>query len=215
MKKVLEVDPKDSSEDLKLNFFIEQASQWIEEFLNRPGMEYKSRTEYYKGTGTQKLQLRARPVYTSPTIQVSVDETGYYGQPTDSFPSTTALTVGDDFVLQLDQPDGTSRCGILLRLQDNWPKASIRQRGYLSPYIGEGFGTIKVVYTAGYRVENLPASLRFACNMIVAKMRYMFPLGMELSSESYEERAISILSHRDYLFGQVKPLLYPFRNFKF
>lgn len=214
-KSVLEVDQRDSSEDKKLNFFIEQASQWIEEFLGRPGLEYKARTEFYKGSGTQKLQLRARPVYTTPTISLSLDEAGYYGEAKNSFAAADALVYGDDFALQVDQANGTSRSGILLRINSLWPKPTLRQMGYLSPFIGEGFGTIKITYTAGYKVEDLPASLRFACNMIVAKMRYLFPLGMELSSESYEERAISMISHRDYLFGQVKPLLYPFRNWKF
>ena len=60
IKSVMGIDPGDTSVDKSLNFYIEQASAWIEELLNRPGMSYKSRTEYYKGTGTQKILLKSR-----------------------------------------------------------------------------------------------------------------------------------------------------------
>lgn len=216
VKGVLDIDPEDKSEDWKLLLFIEQASEWISEYLDRPGLEKKSRTEYYNGTGTQKLLLRSRPVYTSPTILVRLDESAYYGSATDSFDAETALTYGEDFALELDQEDGTSRSGILVRIGDVWPKASVRQRGFLSPFVGEGFGVVRVTYTAGYTVDTLPAIFRLACNLLVAKMRYLIPPGMEIGSESYEERSVSYVNqNRNILMSLVKPLLNGQRNWKF
>ena len=216
LKAQLEIDSGDTSEDKKLNFFVEIASSWIEELLNRPGLSYKSRTEFYNGTGTQRLLLRSRPVYTTPTIQVSVDESGYFGQPSGSFDTNTALTYGDDFYLQTDQEDGTSRCGILIRNGTYWPKPRVRQAGLLAPFLGIGFGVVKVVYSAGYFVDNLPPAIRFACNLLVAKMRHLMPLGLELTSESYEERSMSWVGERkDYLLALVKPMIHPYRNRNF
>ena len=215
LKALLEISSSDSSEDIKLNFLVEQASNWIEEFLGRGNLGYAARTEFYKGSGSQKLLLRHRPVYTSPTIQVWVDEAAFYGAVSGSFGSTTTLTWGDDFTLQIDQPDGSSRSGVLIRPETFWPRPQVRQGGYLSPHFGEGFGNVKVTYTAGYTVENLPSVLRLACNILVAHLRYLFPLGMFLASESYEERSISFMQRRRSLMSMVEPMLTGFRNWKF
>ena len=216
LKKYLDIEPGDTSEDSKLSFFVEHASQWIEELLDRPGLSFKSRTEFYQGTGTQRLPVRSRPVYTSPTVQVFVDDVGYFGSASGSFASTTALTYGTDFAVQVDQEDGTSRSGILLRLNDTWPKPQVRQFGYLSPFVWSAQGNVKVIYTAGYTVDTLPSVFRLAVNLLVARMRYLFPLGMEIGSESYEERSISLIADRkDYLIAQIRPMLWNYRNWTF
>lgn len=216
VKKVLEIDGCDASEDARLHFFIEWASNIIEELLSRPGLSYASRTEYYGGTGSQKLLLRSRPVFTTPTIRVFLDESAFYGSASGAFdPQNTELTFGTDFCLDIDQDDGSSRSGILVRINDFWPKPSVRQGGYLSPFIGQGFGTIKVIYTAGYTVDTLPPAFRAACNLLVAKMRYIFPLGMEIVGDGYEEKSLSFApSQIDYLKGLVKPLILPYKNWK-
>ena len=215
-KVLLEIDPEDTEEDILLGFLIEHASQWIEEILNRPGMEKKSRTEYYFGTGNQKLLLRSRPVFTTPTIAVSLDEGGNFGATSGAFTSAdAALTYGTDFALVIDQDNGTSRSGILYRINNLWPKPSVRQRGLLSPFLGTGFGTIRVTYTAGYDVDNLPAGLRLAAGLLVQRLRYIMPLGQELTGDSFEERNISIVtSEKEKLLAIVKPLLLPYRNWK-
>lgn len=214
LKAHLGIPPNDTSEDKVLNYWIEQISDWFEEILNRKFV-YKSRTEYYNGTGTEKLLLRARPVYTTPTIEVYVDVTGTFGASSGTFLASSQLTWGTDFYLDVDQDDGTSRSGILYRRGNFWNKRDVRQRGYLSPFIGPAPGTIKVIYTAGYTVDNLPASFRLAVNMCIARLRSVMPLGAETMSESYEERAISVaISERLKLIALVAPMLYPFRNWR-
>lgn len=216
VKKILDIPIGDKSEDAKLNFFIEWASNWILEILNRPELFYSVRTEYYSGTGTQKILLKARPVYTTPTIQVVIDENGYYGSSSGSFQNPSpALTYGSDFCVVIDQEDGSSRSGILVRINALWPKPSVRQVGWLSPFIGQAFGNVKVTYAAGYTVNNMPSMFRSACNTLVARMRYVFPLAMELGSESYEDRSISVITEKkDYLLSLVKPFIISQRNWK-
>lgn len=214
VKAILEIDNDDTSEDKTLTFYAEWASDWIEELLNRP-LSYKSRTEYYNGTGTTQLLLRARPVETS-GLTVNVDEAGLYGSAPNAFTGTD-LVYGTDYCLDLTVVDdsGNSVSGILLRSNNLWPKPSARQVGWLSPFMVPSQGNVKVTYTAGYKPETLPSSLRHACALLVSRIRYMFPLGMELTHENYIDRGIGIsTSQRNYILGPVLPLILRFRNWR-
>lgn len=217
VKKVLQVDLDDHSLDYALNYYIETATDMIAEYLDRPGFYKKSRTEFYNGTGTQKLLLRSRPVYISPEPVVYEDSGGMYGEADSAF-SADALTFGEDYGLWLDTDSGSgtmdlSRCGILIRKNNFWFKPTVREQGFLSPYVGPAFGNIKITYTGGYTLQGMPSQIRMACIMVVARMKYLMPLGVPISSESYEERHISFsIPERNYLMGQVKHLLFGFRN---
>lgn len=217
LKTLLDIDPADTQEDVKLAFLVTIASNWIEELLDRPGLTYKERTEIYNGTGTHKLLLRSRPVYTTPTVRVFVDRGAYYGAGDDAFSADTELEYGTDFTLRTDPEDSTkSRSGILLRLNGSWYKPIYRQQGLLSPYIGHDTGSIKVIYTGGYTVDTLPTPFRLACNLLVTHLRYVFPLGVQLNSDSYQERNISVVtSDKEKLLTLVKPLIWGYRNWKF
>lgn len=217
LKSVLEIHPLDTREDRNLNFFNEWASAWLEQVVGRE-MTLRARTQFYGGQGTQKILLRNRPVFPNigqaDVIQVFLDESGNFGSTSGSFDSgTTALTYGEDFALEIDQDDGTSRSAILWRLGDLWPRPAVRQRGLLTPFLGPSIGNVKVIYTAGYTTDTLPAQLRLACNLLVARLRYIFPLGMELGSEGYEERSIGLIAERDdYILSMVKPMVLSYRN---
>jgi hypothetical protein len=175
-----------------------------------------SRTEYHDGTGTSRLRLRCRPVRTSPTIQVWEDRGATFGAEADDYATATALTYGTDFYLKIDRTDGTSRCGLLVRRNAFWPKKNVRQHGLLAPYVGQGFGHVKVTYTGGYSLDEMPSQIRAAANLLVARLRALFPTGMEISSESYEERHVSLVATRkDYLMALVKPMIHSFRNWSF
>jgi len=212
LKRVLQIDVRNPAEDVQLNFFAEWASDLIQKYLDRD-LEYKSRTEYYDGSGTVQLRLRERPVYQTPAPVAYVDTNGYYAETSGAFGPATQLTYGTDFFLKIDGDDGTSRCGILLRRTDWWPKSFSRYRGLLAPAVTPGYGCVKVTYTAGYTADTLPGQIRAACDLLVARLRYLFPLGMEVSSESYEERHVSLLAARkDYLLALVKPMIFQYRN---
>lgn len=216
VKKMLEIDLANTSEDTRLLLFIEQVSSWIEQYLNR-SIFLKTRTEYYKGTGTQRLLLKSRPVFINPLPQVWVDGGANYGATSGAFQQPQSmLTWGYDFTLDIDDGIDTSKSGILIRINALWPKPSARQAGYLSPFIIQDTGSIKVTYYAGYSIDSLPAQIRAAANLMVANYRYVFPLGLPLNSESYEDRNISISAdQKTYLMSLAAPMLFSFRNWKF
>ena len=229
LKTYLDVPQTDTSEDAKLLLLAEDASNLIEEFLNRnrstninfDNLSKKSRTEYYDGTNSHQLLLRHRPVYTLTTgdtnPQAWVDDDAGWGEASGAFAdSGDELTYGDDFVLRVDQPDRTSRSAILVRIGDFWPRPMVRRRGLLSPYYMDGMGNVKVTYTAGYTADTIPPAFRLAANMLVARLRAFFPYGERVSSESYEERSISFnLPDRDKLFDMIKGVIWGYRNWKF
>lgn len=217
-KAILQIANGDTSDDKLLLFLIEIASSWIQEILGRD-LEYKSRTEYYNGTGTQNLMLRARPVFTTPTPRVWVDYNGDYDAPTNAFADSTEITYGNisnGFCVAVDQDNGSSRSGVLVRTGNYWPKPTVRSWGLLTPYLGQAAGNIKVEYTAGYTVDTTPSQVRFACVTLVAKMRSLLPEGMEIGSESYEERHIAVVwDQKHSLISTIRPMIWSQRNWKF
>ena len=218
LKTYLEIDRGDVAEDTKLRLMIEHATTLINSFLGRNlPPEYKQRTEFYAGTGIVRLPLKTRPVTANPVPLVYLDDAGYFGSASGSFdPGTTALVYGQDFSLLIDQEDGvTSRSGILVRMNALWNKPRVRQVGYLFPFVAPAYGNVKVVYTAGYTTDTLPAEFRLACNVLAARLRYLMPDGMEIGTESYEKRVMGmVVERRDYLMSLVKHILFPFRSWK-
>jgi len=217
LKSQLEIDQRDTSEDGRLLLLAELASELIEKHLQRPLVK-KERTEFRDGTNTRRLVMKARPIYTTPKIRVFWDNDGYYGEESNAFASNTELTYGDDFVCQVDDDEeqGRGKSGILLRIGRVWEKPHLRSRGYVSPFRGPGFGNHKVIYTAGYGVDNLPVTIRMACNFLVARIRYLMPNMLELGSDSYEELSRNyVTQNQPYLMSLIKPMIFHHRNFHF
>lgn len=164
-------------------------------------------------------------MWDAPNIQVFVEQGGHFGATSGAFQSGTQLTYGSDFCLMIDEYgetlsggielDARSRSGILLRINSNWPKPMSRQWGYLSPFLSSDTGSIKVTYTAGYTVDTLPPVFRLAMNLLIQRLKYIMPLGLELSSEHYEERSIANMNNqRRYLTSLIAPMILPYRNWK-
>lgn len=218
VKAILEIDQADTSEDLKLSMFIDWVSEWIPLWCNRgdDGFAYAQRTQYYDGTGTQKVLLNNRPIDLTVPTQVYEDMNGFYGNgvPQAFNPQLTQLTYGSDYVFET-KDNVTSRSGILVRINDYWQKPSVRSIGFLTPYIGYAFGSIKIVYTAGYTTNTLPFQIRQAAVQLVSKLRYYFPLGLAVNSDSYEEKSISLAGDgKNYLLNSIVPAMFNFRNWK-
>jgi hypothetical protein len=218
IKQVLGIDPTNTTQDVLLGFYNTWAANIIELALNRgeDGLFKKSRTIYVNGTGTQRLLLPHRPIYTTPTPQVWEDmQNGLWGQGNDAF-NSDPLTYGSSYVVIIDGANGLGNSGILFKNNGYWELPYCRQAGYLSTFVGQGRGNIKVTYTAGMTVDNMPPTIRMAADLLVARLSYIFPLGIELGGESYEERSISLgVKDQNYLLSLVKPLLYPmYRNWR-
>lgn len=217
VKRLLAIDPLDTQEDTVLWLYIATATEVIETYLNRPKLSKQSRTEYVNGSGTQRLCLRHRPVYSTPTITVAYSQDSLGGTDSDAFSQSQPITYGTDFYLEVDDfENNTSSSGILRYARGIWQKPFGRQAGYLAPFVIGDTGSYRITYTAGYTVDTLPAAFRQACALLVSRMRYVFPLGLELTGENYEDRSISIqASDKDYMLSLVKPLLHTYRNWRF
>lgn len=215
VKQMLGIDATDTSADFQISFLIGIASEWIEEICGRK-FEQRAVTEYYVGNGTPLLPLKRRPILLTPNPEVWMNTDGYFGAPSGSFPDDDKLTFGDDFCLDIDQDDGTSsRSGMLVYMKGVWPRAVSRKVGSLSPSFNpnSAMGSIKVTYTAGFTVNTLPSQLRFACDILVGRMLTILPLGMEVTSESWQGRAVSpVVSEKSKLLALAMPFLLPFKN---
>jgi hypothetical protein len=205
LKTALGLPASDTTEDVRLQHVVALVSSWVEEILGRD-LSAKSRTN------TPKLPLRNRPVLTTFAgaaclPRVWVDESAVAGANSADFGDGTELTYGSDFYLDFDADadddgeDDASRSGLLIRRNNYWPRPGVRARGFLTTALGEGRGTIKVTYTAGYTENTLRAIL---------------PVGAEINSESYEDRSIGVsASQKEYLLALAKPLLLPWKNWSF
>lgn len=214
LKSMLEIDPEDRSEDVRLNHWIRLGCEVLESYLGWSPFRME-RTEYPKPSGKLSLVLDARPVYISPAPRIWVDESANFGLGTNDFAATTELTFGVDFTLDMkDAVKSTS--GILYGRNRLWNKKGVRVAGLLSPYIEEARGTIKVVYTGGFAVEDLPGEMVTAAVMAISKIRFMMPLGLPVQGDSFMGRSISLSpTQRNDVIGHVKPLIFKWRNRRF
>ncbi len=225
LKQNLGIPAGDTTEDFTLGIVIQYASDWITEILGHDPF-YASRVQYYRGTGTQNLVLNNRPVDltvnlsgTGQPMSVILNETGYFGQASGSFSTSglaTVLNIGVDYTIKpdYDNPD-VSRAAVLYRIGDVWPKPQMRQRGILSPFIGQDLGSIQVIYSAGYMIADLPSQLRLAADLLAAKILWVISTGLDVGSEGYEERSLSIVAeNKAWLISLVWPLLQNFINRK-
>lgn len=180
----LGINPQDPQEDALLNILMVQASSAIEEWCNRT-FQQATYTEFYSGDGTPELALNQRPV--SSVASIYLDDNGWWGQSSNAFGSTTLLTQGTDYALEIDQPDGSSRCGLVQNINGYWPRPICVQPNLISPFPGVGNGNIKVTYTAGYSV--IPPKIQLALFLQIATIRNSKNYGVLLASESQSDTA--------------------------
>ena len=205
LHRFLRIPPADTTQDALLTDWIAVADAVIRQWTKR-NLETQSYTEYRDGTGTADLWLRNRPVLS--VAAVYLDAGGFYGDGITPFLGNTQLALGKDFVLLRDQPDGTSKSGILRRLGGGitgatldwpweWRKGTLTAR--MPPAWPAGYGNVKIQYTAGLGFgaplingalttlpanTTLPPELTFACNSIVAWIRSSTPVGTPLAEDT-------------------------------
>ena len=166
----------DSSEDALLNLLIADADAAILGYIGRT-IEQATLTEYYSGAGapTLVLQPRAGPAVTS----VHVDQSGYSGQGSGAFASSTEWTAGEDFYIRT-VVENESNTGELVAIKGPGTFTADHQPKTWGEW-PRGTGNIKVVYTAGY--STVPSDLAGACRILVAWMRASRDNGMPVKSE--------------------------------
>jgi hypothetical protein len=165
-----------STFDSLFDQLIVLASDGVDDYCGRT-FSTATRTEYYSGTGRQFLLLRHRPV-TSITSIYS-DPKGFGGQGTDPFPSTTLLTAGVHYLLEMDSIENPAwgESGMVRWLgssADLIGDYSSIVPGMLTPgYAALGWPrgalNLKVTYVAGY--STIPDTIKTACFLLIQKLK--------------------------------------------
>ncbi len=183
----IELDDDMAAQLIQLMF---SAEEQIKRYCGRDFVYRSAQTEYYDGTGTDKLLL-ARWPFLPANVAVSVDIGGYYGQASGSFAASTALTLGTDFIVPITPTwgDGQNHSGIIKRIGTTWPLRASRPHGNLS-YRPEPLpGCIKVTYTAGYSL--IPHPVKEAVWNLTSMKAQTSTYGRLAQSESGEGYSVS------------------------
>jgi hypothetical protein len=200
------------TEDARLAVLVSAASAAVEKYCQRTFLS-ASYTEYYSGTNTQRLALRRRPV--SAVTSVKLDSNGQFGLVAGSFGSTTTLTAGVDYSLDVDQGSAVSSSGVLFRINGVWPmiaRAGVPHR--VNVEVSPAFGNLLVAYTAGFAA--VPEDVKYAAAMVVQQMRISLRHGGMLQSETIGDYAYrladGLVMGRGREMADVRHVLAPYRE---
>jgi len=187
----------DSSEDVPLARVVSGVDAAAKRWMKRTIEAVPEAVEYHAGTGRQRLYLMNRPV--TDITSLHLDMTGYSGQVAGAFAAETALTRGEDYILDGITADERNM-GCLIYLRGNWP---------------EGIGNIKVIYDHGYDV--VPDDIKLGCLMIAAQVRADRMQGGPLESEDLGDYSYTLLrsgssGRRGSDLRQAMNLLRPFKE---
>lgn len=135
---------------------------------------------------------------------------GYAGLTAGPFGADKQLFLGTDYMLDIDEPDGSSRSGLLKRLTGgvgglggfDWPWAFQQRRGTLTaaipPVWGKWpYGNLKVSYTAGYPLNLVPDDLQAAVFSIVAWQRQQTPVGVAVDIDRMSQQVSRAISYAE------------------
>jgi hypothetical protein len=133
-----------TSDDTLLQLTINQLSQAILSYIQRPALFKASYTETRDGIGNQSMTLRNYPVLSVSSVTVAATLSGYGGSQTPSNGSAQSIPQASSFGYSgytFDVWDGT--------VADN--PAQLTLNGYWFP---RGRNNVQIVYSAGYSVQN-------------------------------------------------------------
>lgn len=195
-----------TAEDAVIESAIEKAEAIIS---NASRFLYSSqpKTEYYSGSGLTTLVLRYRPV--TAIASIHVDDGGYYGSASGAFASSTLLTDGVDYALDIESAS-LSNTGIVHRIGGVWPSL---QKKYGSDLVGAnlaGRGNIKVTYTAGFdgSTNAVPADHKLLAILLSRQIvKTVANAGMDFSSESFEYYSYSLKNESPGDYATIKSLM--------
>lgn len=137
----------------------------------------------------------------SPVVWLNMS--GYYGQAADAFKDQTVMGLGSQFILNIDSGGKKSNRGTIRRIGGQsagwvgfYPENlySGKLGAYRMPAWPRGDGNIKVCYSAGYPLTQIPLDIVNACKMLVAIMIRICPVGAPVSSENLGGYSYTLLT---------------------
>lgn len=180
--------------DTAIEAVLDGVESTIASMIGSPVLQDASpRTEYYDGVVGTELKLTYRPVVKTGLL-VYVDQSGDYGDnPAGGFSSATLLTLGTDYNL-LDVRGGYSKSGILVRMNGIWPSMWYRPPNDLASTLVGARGAVKVVYSAGWALADIPPALIQAA-YAEATMLYSMFIGTGKSGQQYNSESLNGYSY--------------------
>lgn len=171
-----------ASEDSVIESLINRASAWANDYTQRLLLS-RDMTEYYDGDGTGELILNQYPVS---------ELTNIYDDTNRVFGANTEIDVASDVIL-----DGNNG---IVRI---WNNTQAFMRGILN---------VKVVYTAGYELAAVPASVQEAALYYIgySYRRTRLDQKFGVSSETIGDRTTTFAT--DDIGQKAKMLLNPYRS---
>lgn len=205
----------DSSKDAWLEALRGAAEADIKLYCNQ-NFEQTTQTEYYTGNGQRVLVLRQRPVQS--ITSVFYDSYGNFGTSPGAFDSTTLLTAGTHYCLDLDQGSSLSSSGILFRINTVWAELGrIYTPGKLYAEQISNAGNLKITYISGY--ATIPQDLQYAVALLVAYMKLTAPIGgfpleaERLGDYSYKIHfPVRLSEYTKPEIGQIRQILQRYRD---
>lgn len=199
----------DATRDAAITAMLAQVEDAIKKRLHQP-VESATYTEYYDAPVGPLLALRWLPVSSVTSIHY---HPGANGDPA-AFVAGDALTQYEQWVLEADQADGTSRCGLVRRVgAAGWGMNYRRPAGRLAPNLEPGRKSLKVVYTAGY--SSVPASILAAGYLMTSRLYESRQRGFPVNSESlnsYSYSASNATADSLLDMPDIHALLLPFKT---
>jgi len=171
-----------ATEDTVIENMINRASIFANDYTQRLLLS-RVNTDYYDGDGTGTLILNQYPVSTLSNLYDDVDR---------AFGAGTAINVSTD--VYLDVNNG------IIRLLNN------------AVAFMKGIANVKVVYTAGHTLANVPASIQEAVLLYVGNSYRSQYLGQRFGATSEHVGDRSTTYSNDEIMGQIKNLLNPHRS---
>lgn len=157
-----------STKDAYYQMIIDAADAFLKQQVQQNLQSQVITAEYHAGRNRNFIIANERPVQS--IQQLYYDPEGRYGQLSGSFDPVTSLqTLGTDYILKVDQTNGTSRSGIIYLLGGQGVARRERKFGNLNPQIMPTFGTFKLNYTAGF--VTIPNDLKWATKALARALQ--------------------------------------------
>jgi hypothetical protein len=223
VKAILGIATGNTSRDAWIDALIPAAEAAVIRFCRRDFYAAKQHLEYYSGSGTNRLVLKQSPVVA--VLGVWEDNQAQGGSSDDAFADETLLTLGEDYVLELQgssvypasayvsttgvpntQPP-LILSGVVVRLGTVWPSLTRHvSSGWLAGASVAHQGNIKVVYTAG----DVPEDIKAATAMLIGRLMRVAPIGGDnLTHEQIKDYQYTIggLADGQVMIGSIQAIL--------
>lgn len=174
-----------ATNDAALQMILNEVNGALTHAIRQP-LESTTYTEYYDAPYTDRLVLRQWPVTTVTTVKVAQNSSGDPAK----FTTDTLWTQYVDYVVEVDQSNGSSRSGLLRSTRGYWGMQQAHPMGRLASRMTADYRAVQVVYVAGY--DQIPQSLKSAALLMTSRLFHLRKFGLMPGSASLNGASYSL-----------------------